>query len=306
MTLRIGTRGSALARWQAEHVAGSLRAACGLEVELAIIRTKGDKILDVPLAKVGGKGLFVKEIEEALRRDEVDLAVHSIKDLPTELTAGLCLGAISEREDPRDALVSRAGQLVDLPAGAVVGTSSLRRRCQLLGLRPDLQVADLRGNVDTRLGKLDAGLYDAVLLAAAGLKRLGHGHRATELLAEERMIPAVGQGALGIEIRAGDDRVAGLVGCLNHAPTALAVRAERAFLGRLGGGCQVPVAGHARLDGESLILDGLVGHPSGRPLFRGRRQGPAEAPEALGRSLAEELLGQGADAVLDEVYGGGG
>ena len=297
----IGTRGSALARWQAGHVAGELRRADPrLEVEIRIIRTKGDRILDVPLAKVGGKGLFVKEIEEALLRREVDVAVHSVKDLPTEIPAGLTLAAITAREDARDALVSRRGALDDIPAGAVVGTSSLRRRCQLLALRPDLAVRDLRGNVDTRLRKLDEGLYDAVLLAAAGLSRLGHADRATEILDPDRMIPAVGQGALGIETRDGE---VGLVAALHHQPTALAVRAERALLERLGGGCQVPVAAHALLSGDSLAMRALVGHPSGAPVFRAEREGLAGEPEALGRKAAAELLDQGADRILDEVYG---
>lgn len=297
----IGTRGSALALWQANHVAGRLRAAhAGLEVELRIIKTRGDKIQDVPLAKVGGKGLFVKEIEEALRRGEVDLAVHSIKDLPTELVDGLTLAAITEREDPRDALVSRSGRIDELPAGAVLGTSSLRRRCQALALRPDLEVRDLRGNVDTRLRKLDEGLYDAVLLAAAGLRRLGHVERATEILDPARMIPAVGQGALGIEVRLGEE---GLVAPLHHGPTALRVRAERALLQDLGGGCQVPVAAHATLAGQSLELRGLVGHPSGAPLYLAQSVGPVDAPEALGRRVAADLLGQGGGRILEEVYG---
>jgi len=299
----IGTRGSALALWQANHVAGRLRDAhAGLEVELRIIKTKGDKIQDVPLAKVGGKGLFVKEIEEALRRGEVDLAVHSIKDLPTELVDGLTLAAITEREDPRDALVSRSGPLDELPAGAILGTSSLRRRCQALALRPDLEVRDLRGNVDTRLRKLDEGLYDAVLLAAAGLRRLGHVERATEILDPARMIPAVGQGALGIEVRLGEED---LVAPLHHEPTALRVRAERALLQDLGGGCQVPVAAHATLSAESLELRGLVGHPSGAPLHRAESVGPVDAPEDLGRRVAADLIGQGGGRILEEVYGQG-
>jgi hydroxymethylbilane synthase len=302
--LVIGTRGSALARWQAEHVAAELRSADPhLTVELRVIKTKGDKILDVPLAKVGGKGLFVKEIEEALLRRDVDLAVHSIKDLPTEIPAGLTLAAITRREDPRDALVSRHGALDDIPAGAVVGTSSLRRRCQLLALRPDLTVRDLRGNVDTRLRKLDEGLYDAVLLAAAGLVRLGHSDRATEFLDPARMVPAVGQGALGIETRAGEEE---LVATLHHEPTAFAVRAERALLEGLEGGCQVPVAAHAQLSNNTdgvLAIRALVGHPSGAPVYRAAHQGPAEAPEELGHQAAADLLEQGGDRILDEVYG---
>jgi len=302
--LVIGTRGSALARWQAEHVARQLRLADpALEVELHTIKTKGDRIQDVPLAKVGGKGLFVKEIEEALLAGDVDLAVHSIKDLPTDLVQGLALAAITEREDPRDALVSREGLLSELPRGAVLGTSSLRRRCQALALRPDLEVRDLRGNVDTRLRKLDQGDYDAVLLAAAGLRRLGFVDRATELLDPRRMIPAVGQGALGIETRQGEE---GLVAALHHDATARRVRAERALLEQLGGGCQVPVAAYAILEDEGrLRVEALVGHPTGDPVYRSSGEGSLEHPEELGRRVAADLLGQGADRVLEQVYGPG-
>jgi hydroxymethylbilane synthase len=305
--ITIGTRGSALARWQAEHVADRLRTAHGgLQVELRIIKTKGDKILDVPLAKVGGKGLFVKEIEEALTRRDVDLAVHSIKDVPTELVVGLGLAAIPEREDPRDALVSRVGPLRALPPNARVGTSSLRRRCQLLHLRPDLEILDLRGNVDTRLGKLDAGQFDAVVLAAAGLRRLGRVDRVTELLAPGVMLPAVGQGALGIETRLDDREINELVAVLHHEPTARCVRAERALLGTLGGGCQVPVAAHARIDGQVMTLTALIGHPCGTPLLRERGEGAVDDPEALGAAVGARLLAQGADQVLREVYGASG
>jgi hydroxymethylbilane synthase len=302
-TLTIGTRGSALALWQAEHVAGRLRELSpGLRVELQIIKTKGDKITDVPLAKVGGKGLFVKELEQALLAGEVDLAVHSIKDLPAELPQGLALTAMPEREDPRDAVVSRAGPLDELPPGAVVGTSSLRRSCQLLNLHPGLRVKTLRGNVDTRLRKLDEGQYDAVLLAAAGLGRLGLAERITELLSPQQMIPAVGQGALGIETRAEDPQVVELVRRLHHGPTATRVTAERAFLERLGGGCQVPLAGHARLQGERLLLDAMVGHPGGQPLLREQDSGPATDPAALGTAVAEHLLKRGGDTILRDVY----
>ncbi len=303
----IGTRGSALARWQADHVARLLQELNPdpPEVGQQIIHTKGDKILDVPLAQVGGKGLFVKEIEQALARGEIDLAVHSIKDVPTELLGGLTLSCIPEREDPRDALVSRAGLLDQLPAGAVVGTSSLRRRCQLLGRRPDLQVRDLRGNVDTRLNKLLAGDYDAILLAAAGLRRLGLAQRITETLPPEVMIPAVGQGALGIEVREGDDAVQALLAPLHHAPTATCVAAERALLARLEGGCQVPLAAHATLQGGRLSLEALLGHPSGQPLLRERGEGAADDPGGLGRAVAERLLARGGDRILREVMQGG-
>jgi hydroxymethylbilane synthase len=275
-------------------------------VELRIIKTKGDKILDVPLAKVGGKGLFVKEIEEALRRGDVDLAVHSIKDVPTSLLDGLGLTAIPEREDPRDALVSLSGSLRALSRGARVGTSSLRRRCQLLGMRPDLDVGDLRGNVDTRLAKLDAGQFDAVLLAAAGLRRLGRGDRITELLAPEAMLPAVGQGALGIETRVDDVEVNELAMALHHEPTARRVRAERALLACLGGGCQVPVAAHAVIEGTCLSLAALIGHPSGSPIYRERAEGDLAQPEELGAAVGRRLLAKGAGEILKEVYGGEG
>ena len=301
--LNIGTRGSALALWQAEHVAARLRQASGAEVELQIIKTRGDKILDVPLAKVGGKGLFVKEIEEALRRGDVDLAVHSIKDVPAELAGGLVLAAIPEREDPRDALVSRAGTLAELPQGASVGTSSLRRGCQLLSQRPDLSLQSLRGNVDTRLRKLDEGQYDAIVLAAAGLNRLGLSERITELLPPEVMLPAVGQGALGIETRGDDDEVIALVkGCLHHDETSVRVEAERGFLTRLGGGCQVPVAAHARfIEGGELELAALIGHPSGEPMYHCKGEAEGRTPQELGVALAEKLLAMGGEAVLAEV-----
>jgi hydroxymethylbilane synthase len=300
----IGTRGSALARWQAEHVAEQLRERHdGLHVELCIIKTRGDNVLDVPLARVGGKGLFVKEIEQALLAGEVDLAVHSVKDLPTEGVEGLELSAIERREDPRDVLVSRSGLLAELPEHARVGTSSLRRRCQLLHIRSDLVIRDLRGNVNTRLRKLDEGLFDAVVLAAAGLLRLKRADQITEFLEPERMIPAVGQGALGIQTRSDDKEIHQTVADLHHEPTAVRVRAERALLGRLGGGCQVPIAGHARIEGQSLVLDGLVGHPAGSPVYRHRARGEASAPEALGEAVAEHLLSQGGDRILADVYG---
>jgi hydroxymethylbilane synthase len=302
--LIIGTRGSALALWQAEHVAGRLRATSrGLSVDLRVIKTKGDKIQDVPLAKVGGKGLFVKEIELAMQRREVDLAVHSMKDVPAELSTGLVMAAVSAREDPRDALVSSAGDLAALPRGARVGTSSLRRRCQLLARRPDLEILDLRGNVDTRLRKLDEGLYDAVVLAAAGLRRLERADRITELIDPAWMIPAVGQGVLGVETREDDQELRALLQeAIHHPATSVTVSAERAFLGRLGGGCQVPVAAHALLEGEQLRLEGLIGHPAGSPCFRGQDRGPASAPKVIGERLADELLGRGGRGVLDEVY----
>ncbi|MES2917452.1 MAG: hydroxymethylbilane synthase [Pseudomonadota bacterium] len=303
--LRIATRKSPLALWQAEHVRAELqRLHPGLVVELVTFTTQGDKILDTPLAKIGGKGLFVKELEVALLDGRADLAVHSMKDVPMEFPEGLGLVAIGEREDPRDAFVSnRFATLEALPQGAVVGTSSLRRQCQLRAARPDLVIRDLRGNVNTRLAKLDAGEYDALILASAGLKRLGFHDRLTSEIAPEQSLPAVGQGALGIEARLGDARVAALVAPLNHEPTAQRVRAERAMNRRLQGGCQVPIAGYAELAGDTLSLRALVGSVDGREIIRDALQGPATEAEALGEALAERLLAAGAGRILAEVYG---
>jgi hydroxymethylbilane synthase len=307
----IGTRGSRLALWQAEWVKSELqRMNPGLEVELNKIKTTGDKILDVPLAKVGGKGLFVKEIEEALLRGEADLAVHSMKDVPTEFPEGLHLAVICEREDPRDAFISRIENgtfaisgFGDLAEGASVGTSSLRRSCQLLHRRPDLKIMQLRGNLDTRLRKLDEKEFDAIILAAAGVKRLGWAQRITEVLAPEISLPAIGQGAIGIECRTGDGFINDLIAPLNHAGTAVCVRGERACLKRLEGGCQVPIAAYARLSGGMLVIDGLVGSVSGDRLVRSHFEGKPEESEALGKRLAEDLLSNGADKILTEVYG---
>jgi hydroxymethylbilane synthase len=307
----IGTRGSKLALWQAEWVKSELqRMNPGLEVELNKIKTTGDKILDVPLAKVGGKGLFVKEIEEALLRGEADLAVHSMKDVPTEFPEGLHLAVICEREDPRDAFISRIengqfaiGGFKDLPRGASVGTSSLRRSCQLLNVRPDLRIMQLRGNLDTRLRKLDEKEFDAIILAAAGVKRLGWAKRITEVLAPEISLPAIGQGAIGVECRTGDSFINKLISPLNHPETSVCVRAERACLKRLEGGCQVPIAAHARLDGGKIVIDGLVGSVSGDRLVRSHFEGRSEEYESLGKTLAESLLSKGADKILTEVYG---
>jgi hydroxymethylbilane synthase len=298
----IATRGSRLALWQAEHVRERILSGNpSLDVELLKIKTTGDKILDVPLAKVGGKGLFVKEIEEAMLRGEADLAVHSMKDVPTDLPEGLHLGAILEREDPRDAFIGgTASSLTGLKRNATVGTSSLRRSCQLLAVRPDLNIVSLRGNLDTRLKKLDGGQFDAIILAAAGVKRLGYEGRITEVLS---LLPAIGQGAIGIECRAGDAFINGLIGPLNHDETSVCVRAERAFLKKLEGGCQVPIAAHARLEGGRLFMEGLVGSVDGAEVVRDRMEASPGAPEALGTRLAEELLGRGAARILREVYG---
>lgn len=303
-TVKIATRKSQLALWQANWVKGELEARNpGVEVELVRIVTKGDKILDVPLAQVGGKGLFVKEIEDALLDGRADLAVHSMKDVPTELPCGLHLAAICEREDPRDAWFSRTGaSLRDLPPGGRVGTSSLRRQTQLRALRPDLSFESLRGNVDTRLRKLEEGRFDAIVLAAAGVKRLGFAERVTEYLGSEVTLPAIGQGAVGIECRGEDREINGLLAPLRHRDTWTAVTAERAFLTTLQGGCQVPIAALAELRGAELYLRGLVGNLDGTELLRGSRRGTAQEAEMLGVSLAEELLDRGGREILEQVY----
>jgi len=303
-TIRIATRKSPLAMWQAEHVADALRAAHpGLSVEILGMSTQGDKILDTPLAKIGGKGLFVKELEARMLEGDADIAVHSMKDVPVELPQGLHLPVIMQREDPRDAFVSNHyARLDDLPEGAVVGTSSLRRQCQLADRRPDLVVKTLRGNVNTRLRKLDEGEYDAVILAAAGLIRLGFGERIRTALDPADSLPAIGQGAVGIECRSDDARVNALIAPLHHTNTADRVRAERAFNARLEGGCQVPIGGHAVLQGDQLWLRGLVGAVDGSRIVRGEIRGPREQAEALGVALAEELLARGAREILQALY----
>lgn len=303
--LRIATRKSPLALWQAEHIRAELqRLHPALAIELVTFTTQGDKILDTPLARIGGKGLFVKELEVALLEGRADIAVHSMKDVPMEFPEGLDLIAIGAREDPRDAFVSsRYATIDDLPAGAVVGTSSLRRQCQLRHHRPDLVIRDLRGNVNTRLAKLDAGEYDALILASAGLKRLGLEARLGSELSPEYSLPAVGQGALGIEARQRDTRIAALVAPLNHADSAVRVRMERALNRRLQGGCQVPIAGYAELDGDELSLRALVGSVDGREILRDALRGPAAEAESLGIALAERLLAAGAGRILAEVYG---
>jgi hydroxymethylbilane synthase len=299
--LRIGSRGSQLALWQANHLAGLLRAQ-GHAVEIEIIRTTGDKITDVALAKVGTKGMFTKEIEEALKDQRVDLAVHSLKDVPTELAPDFELAAILKREDPRDAFISvKFSKLEDLPQRARVGTSSLRRQCQLKALRPDLEVLPLRGNVDTRLKKLDAGEYDAIILAAAGVHRLGLDRYARYRIPAEVMCPAVGQGALAVEIRRGDEQVRAAVALLDHAETRAAVLCERALLGSLGGGCQVPIGAYAEKRGEQLHLAAMAGRPDGSEVLR--EQASGVDPEQLGRETARRLLRRGADRILNDVYG---
>jgi hydroxymethylbilane synthase len=298
--LRIATRKSPLAVWQAEHVAEGLRRLHpDLTVELVTMTTQGDRILDAPLARIGGKGLFVKELEVALLEDRADIAVHSVKDVPMELPDHLVLPVILEREDPLDAFVSNDFADLDaLPEGARVGSSSLRRQCQLRARRPDLVINDLRGNVNTRLGRLDAGDYHAILLAAAGLKRLGFDQRIRTRLDPEVSLPAVGQGAIAIECREGDDAVLELISPLNHGDTHDRVAAERAFNRRLEGGCQVPLAAHALLEGETLYLRGLVGAVDGSRILRSEVRGPRAEGSALGVSLAENLLDQGAGELL--------
>jgi hydroxymethylbilane synthase len=293
--------------WQAEFVQAALRRLHpGLEVKLLGMTSRGDQLLDVPLAKVGGKGLFVKELETALLDGSADIAVHSMKDVPMEFPPGLALGVICQREDPTDAFVSnRYPSLAELPAGAVVGTSSLRRECQLRARRPDLQVKFLRGNVNTRLRKLDEGEYDAIILASAGLIRLGMAGRIAQSIAVEDSLPAGGQGAVGIELRSDDHQVLELVRALHHEATACRVTAERALNERLQGGCQVPIACYAdhSADGERLWLRGLVGRPDGSVILRAQAQAPATEARELGIRVADELLAQGAADILAEVYG---
>ena len=306
--IRIATRKSALALWQAEYVKSRLEAAHpDVTVTLVPMVSRGDKLLDSPLAKIGGKGLFVKELETALMENEADIAVHSMKDVPMEFPEGLGLYCICEREDPRDAFVSNHYETFDaLPAGAVVGTSSLRRQAQLLGRRPDLNIRFLRGNVNTRLAKLDAGEYDAIILAAAGLIRLGFGERIRTSLDVEDSLPAGGQGAVGIECRTGDTELHKLLQCMNDPETALRVSAERALNRHLNGGCQVPIACYAVLEGEQVWLRGLVGQPDGTVLLRAEGRAPCVEAEALGVRIAEDLLSQGAGKILQDIYGEAG
>jgi hydroxymethylbilane synthase len=297
--LLIGTRGSALALWQAEHVRRLLRERTGADAAIIVIKTAGDRAADVPFGQVGTKGMFLKEIEDALLDGRVDLAVHSLKDVPTELPAGLTLAAFLEREDVRDALVSRTGAgLGALPPGARVGTSSLRRQSQLRNYRADLEVAELRGNVDTRLGKLDRGDYDAIVLAKAGLDRLGLAQRITEILAVEVSLPAAGQGALTVEARADDTDLLERLKQLDHAETRASVAAERALLAALGGGCQIPVGAWARIENGELVLDAAVLSPDGSDCLRRQAAGSADRPEELGRNLAAALIANGADRIL--------
>lgn len=302
--LKIATRQSPLALWQAEHIRARLEALhANLKVELVTFVTQGDKILDTPLAKIGGKGLFVKELEAALLDGRADLAVHSMKDVPMALPEGLSLAVICEREDPLDAFVSNTYNNFDeLPQGAKVGTSSLRRKCQILKQRPDLEIIDLRGNVGTRLSKLDAGNYDAIILASAGLKRLGLAERIRHTLEPVVSLPAVGQGALGLECRSQDQTVLDLILPLMHTETNACVRAERAFNAYLEGGCQVPIAGYATLENGQIHLEGRVGSVDGQTLLKAQQIGLPEQAEQLGVKLAQDLLAQGAGEILKALY----
>jgi len=301
--LRIGSRGSQLALWQAHHISDLLRAQ-GHTVELEIIKTTGDKITDVALAKVGTKGMFTKEIEEALVENRVDLAVHSLKDLPTELASDFEIAAITARESPNDVFCSvKIASIADLSQGANVGTSSLRRQAQLMALRPDLKIHPLRGNVDTRLRKLEAGDYDAIILAAAGLNRLGKTQLIRQVIPVDVMTPAAGQGALGIEIRNGDNATRAHLGFLDDQAARASTTCERALLNKLGGGCQVPIGAFAQVQNGKIHLNALVAHPDGTKVLRETREG--DDPVKLGDEVGETLLRRGGDAILEEVYGSG-
>jgi len=302
-TIKIGTRASKLALWQANWVKSALHENNpAQEVALVTIKTKGDKILDVPLAKVGGKGLFVKEIEQALLDHRIDIAVHSMKDMPAEIPDGLCIGAIPQREVATDVLISRDGQhLAELRRGAVIGTSSLRRAAQLRHARPDIQIVPLRGNLDTRLNKLQTENLDAIVLAAAGVKRLELEHRITEYLASEIMLPAVGQGALCIEMRQNDPVIESMVQALDDPRSRIIVLGERAFLNRLGGSCQVPIAGHGEIKNNTYHLTGLVADIDGDRILKSVLSGAMDSSESIGISLAEELLARGADKILEQL-----
>lgn len=302
--IKIGTRGSPLALWQANWIKSCLKNEHdSLEVELVRIKTSGDKIQDVSLAKIGGKGLFTKEIEEALIRKDIDIAVHSMKDVPVKLPSGLTISIITKREDPRDALVSKNGlKLADLPEGAKIGTGSLRRQTQLLSYRPDFKIMPLRGNLETRLNKLETEGLDAIILAAAGLKRLEMADRISEYIDPGIMMPGIGQGAVGIESRLYDTFAMMMIMPLDHEETHIALLAERAFLKKLEGGCQVPIGGYATINHGTLTLQGLVGTLDGKQILRGEKSGPPQDAERIGEALGEEVLQMGADKILKEIY----
>jgi hydroxymethylbilane synthase len=304
-TVRIATRKSRLALWQAEYVADAIIRHCpNLNIELLPMTTKGDEILDRSLAKIGGKGLFVKELEHAILTGEADLAVHSMKDMPAEMPDGLSIVSVMQREDPRDALVSeRVDNISRLPEGASVGTSSLRRQSQLLHLRPDLDIRPLRGNVETRLKRIEEGKFQAIILATAGLNRLGLAHRISAHIDPAEMLPAVGQGAIGIQCRLDDRELIENLAALNHPATKSQVDAERGFSRQLGGSCQSPIAGHAVLDGDNLVLTGRVAMPDGSLIIEGRKSGKIDDAPRIGFELAQELLKQGADEILEQLAG---
>ena len=308
--LTIGTRGSKLALWQSNYIKDELERITGLPGYLKVIKTTGDKILDVPLAKVGGKGLFTKEIEVELLAGTVDLAVHSMKDVPTDVPEGCILAAMPERVDPRDVLVSGAGYTIDtLPHGARLGTSSLRRRAQVVHLRPDLEIVDVRGNLDTRMRKAEEGEVDAVILAAAGITRMGWADRITSNIPTSQMVSAVGQGAIGVEIREGDEYMLHVLEQIGHPETMECVTAERVVMRRLEGGCQVPIGAYARYEDETLVMDALVGSVDGTRIVREQLCGDPGEPEALGEAMVERLLALGAGDILAEIrqaVGGGG
>ncbi len=298
----IGTRGSKLALWQSEYIKGLVEEITGLPVELKIIKTTGDKILDVPLNKVGGKGLFTKELEVELMAETVDLCVHSMKDVPTELPEGLYISATPERVDPRDALVSGAGYTLEtLPQGAKVGTSSLRRIAQVRSLRPDVEIVDVRGNLDTRMRKAETGEVDVVILASAGITRMGWADRITGYIPTDQMVSAVGQGAIGIEIRENDDFMRDVTDKINHAETFTCVTAERVVMKKLEGGCQVPIGAYAVLDGDLMHMDAIVGQVDGARVLRAALEGPASDPVALGERMVAALLELGADEILSAI-----
>ncbi|MDI6715560.1 MAG: hydroxymethylbilane synthase [Actinomycetota bacterium] len=300
--LVLGTRGSKLAMWQAEHVASILRKEAGVEIEIKTIKTQGDKILDAPLSKIGDKGLFVKEIEIALAKGEVDLAVHSSKDVPTQIPDGLMLGAFLKRADSRDVIISKSGKGLDeLPQGSVIGTSSLRRIAQILHRRPDLRIKDVRGNLDTRLRKMNEGQFDAIILAAAGLDRMGWNEGITERIPPDVMLSAVGQGAIAVEIRKDDSTMLGLMRYLDDPSTRAAVTAERAFLRELEGGCQIPIGALGTVKNDTLSLDGMVASLDGSKLVRDSITGSPQEAEALGVKLANKLKDAGATEILEEV-----
>ncbi len=305
MLIRIGTRGSKLALTQSEWIRNKVQERYPhVRVELTIIKTTGDKIQDAPLSKVGGKGLFVKEIEDALLENRVDLAVHSMKDVPAELPDGLMLAAFPEREDPRDALISTGDATIDqMPWKAKLGTSSLRRAAQILRIRPDLNISPLRGNVDTRLGKLKGGELDCIILATAGLRRMGLEDRISQIIPTNKIMPAIGQGALGLETRSDDVETIGVIDFLNHDPTRIAVAAERAFLKELEGGCQVPIAGLAHLEDDRLHFTGMVAELDGTRIIQGHISGDKKDADRMGKALAHRLLADGAQEILERVYG---